>query len=154
MNMNSDDVFDDDSLAVMLGEAIEESAVVPGEAVRAAHLIFGMRTIDAEFELMTLLFDSSVEEISGLRADTSQSRLLTFQVADVTLEVELSDDGALGQLLPPQRGHITLSIAEGTFATADTDELGRFLLPRPGPGPIRFTCQAAAVQTVTDWIVI
>ena len=57
----------------------------------------------------------------------------------------------IGQLVPMQAGHITLSTADGPFAEVDADQTGSFRLPRPPSGPVRMVCRTETAQLATEW---
>jgi len=144
---------DDDELMAEITAAIEEVATVPPEAFVAARAAFRLRTVDQELELLTMLYDSSLEDEPLVRdASYISARNLTFQAGDLSLEVEMSGDSVIGQVVPPQLARIALVTVHGEFASADTDELGTFLLPRPAAGPVRLTCRTAVSSLLTDWI--
>lgn len=136
-------------------QALAEVAAVPAAAVDAARAAYQLRDLDNELELLTMLYDSSIEYGAGTRsAAFVTARYMTFQGKDISLEVEISADHILGQVVPPQ--HATVSILTRTQSSTPhrTDALGGFTLGKPAAGPIRITCQTSTGTLQTDWISI
>ena len=78
-----------------------------------------------------------------MRAEAAPVRALTFTSARLTIELEVSEDSLLGQVIPAQAGLIEIQGREGTVATVQADEVGCFLI-RPVPaGPFRLRCRTA-----------
>lgn len=146
---------DDELLAEL--QAAGRLDPAPDDAVAAVSAAFMWRTIDAE--LAELTYDSALhDEGLTLVRHTETSRFLTFQAADLTLELEASAVGErrrlIGQLVPPQGGVIEIRHRSGS-TTVEVDELGRFGVPDLAPGPISLRCRTADGATVsTDWVLV
>lgn len=133
---------------------------VPTDAVAAARSSLAWRTLDAE--LAELAYDSLFEDaaMSGLRSVEAPPRMITFESPALTVEVEAAPSGTgrrlIGQLVPPQRGHLEVRHAAGVV-TVEADELGRFSVDDLQPGPVSLHVRgegAEAVAVTTDWIVV
>ena len=141
---------DKDLLAALRGAVAAPAA--PSRLVDAAKASFAWRSVDEELELLSLVGDSAVTGAIGVRGEAgAELRLLDFHSDQLSLEVEISRGFVIGQLIPMQSGHITLSTADGTFAEADADDTGSFRLPRPESGPVRMVCRTATEQLATEW---
>jgi hypothetical protein len=159
-SVNSPKWNDDEELLQELRIALREEPVAD-DIVRAAREAFTWRLDDAEIELLTLTADDGLEVSLGpgagagagaqVRGGTDGPHTLIFHGAGVTVEMEIDETGIVGQLIPPQPGRVTLVTAEGPQETTQTDEVGCFSLPRPGPGPLRLDCQLADFRFVTEW---
>ncbi len=155
--MSRDWWSDDNQLLDALGEAIRSAADMPAELTDMGKAAYAWRGIDAE--LATLTYDSVSEEdhasLAASRAESASLRYLTFTSGDMTLELEVTADSLLGQLVPPQPGHVQASTADGEFARAVIDEVGAFTI-RPVPrGSFRLHCQTAAgVHVTTHWFTL
>jgi hypothetical protein len=142
---------DDDLLAALRGALTAEPAVSDRVSL-AAKASFAWRSVDQDLELLLLVEDSAQQRTAGVRsASGSDLRLLEFHSTELNLELEVSPGFVMGQLIPMQSGHITLSTAEGTFAETDADGTGSFRLPRPVSGPVRMVCQTDSAQLATEW---
>jgi hypothetical protein len=149
----SDRGLDDDGLLRAVGEVIDDRDPVPRRAVEVAGAAFELHGVDDE--LAELVADSLVDAGAGVRHDGragSDGRLLSFEGAGLTLDVELLADGAtvIGEVAPPARAVVEVRTAEGT-AVVETDDAGRFLA-RLGRGPCRFRVSSGGATVVTPWV--
>lgn len=148
---------DDAQLLAALGEALRSERSVPAEFIAMGKAAFAWRGIDAE--LATLTYDSAFEgaeaELAGVRSEPASLRYLTFTSGELTLEIELTDDALLGQLVPPGLGRMEVRTADGTVVTAVIDQGGGFTI-RPVPrGSFRLYCHAASRTSVlTNWLML
>jgi hypothetical protein len=137
------DIWDDDQLLAALREALEADEAVPPEFIEAGKNAYAWHNIDAE--LAQLTYDSIREPDAALslRAEAASIRALTFTSARLTIELEVSEDSVLGQVIPAQSGVIEIQGREGTTATTEADEVGCFLI-RPIPdSPFRLRFRTA-----------
>lgn len=142
------DETEQSALEARLRRAAELFDPVPPHLADAALAAYSFRTLDAE--LARLTFDSLVEGAGAVRGDGP--RLLTFTGDAVTVEVELTGDLLVGQLLPAGPAEIEVRSAARS-ATASADELGRFTASLPGRGPLRLHCRlASGPVVVTEWV--
>ena len=144
----------DDRLMDELKAAVSEAGQVPADVVAAARAAFIWRTVDEELEFLTLTFDSAEETALVRGAFGSGSRMLAFEAQGLNVEVEITGEHLVGQLLPPQLGHVRVSTPDGNVVDAAADEAGCFLLARPPAGPLRLGCETAQARFVTEWMPI
>jgi hypothetical protein len=130
---------------------------VPPEAVAAAKAAFLWRTIDEE--LAELTYDSVFDDqlLAGVRS-TAPTRFLTFESPNLTVDLEAEVVGErrrlIGQLAPPQRGHVEVRHGGGAV-TVEADDLGRFIADDVAPGPVSLRCRAQSGATVsTEWVLV
>ena len=148
---------DDNEVVERLREIIERLDPVPERLLAAALDSFTWRTVDSE--LAELVLDSMAEDQAALVRGREDVRLLSFQAAGLTIDIQVSSGGQgrriVGQLAPP--GPATVQIRQGSGVTdLDADELGRFRGPLRD-GPFSLKCNAGEERTrpvVTDWITI
>jgi hypothetical protein len=149
------DRWDDDALFAALREAVRARQAVPAEFVEAGKSAFAWHNIDAE--LAQLTYDSSRDTLyePSLRAEAAVVRALTFTSPHLTIELEVSEDSLLGQIIPAQRGTVRVQPANGTETTVAADEIGCFAI-RPIPSrPFRLYCQiAGGTDAQTGWITL
>ncbi|MDR2986053.1 MAG: hypothetical protein LBV34_14550 [Nocardiopsaceae bacterium] len=137
------DIWDDEQLLAALREALEADEAVPPEFIEVGKNAYAWHNIDAE--LAQLTYDSVREPDAALslRAEAASIRALTFTSAHLTIELEVSEDSVLGQVIPAQSGVIEIQGREGTNATTEADEVGCFLI-RPIPdSPFRLRFRTA-----------
>jgi hypothetical protein len=145
---------DDDELMLDLRAALRAPAV-DEQVLAAARAAFAWRTVDADLELIGLLYDSHLEDGSLVRESPTESpRTLAFHGDNLGVEIELNDGGIEGQLIPAQPGMVTLVTADGPYAAAAADPVGCFSFPPPPSGPIRLECSTEAGRFVTVWITV
>jgi hypothetical protein len=152
--MSSSAWADDDELLKDLRDALAEEAV-DASIIEAAQAVFTWRTVDAELEVLGL--DAEVAGAAPVRgAGPAAKSARTFRFSDerLSVELEIDEEGIVGQLSPPGAGEVTLMTADGPRAMTETDEVGGFALPPPPPGPMRLDCRLGTDHFVTEWISI
>jgi hypothetical protein len=136
---------DNDELFAALKEALREAEEVPPRLIEAGEAAFVWRSIDAE--LADLTYDSlalDAEPAAAMRAQDASLRALTYATADLTIEVEITTDAVLGQVLPPQPGSASIYLTSGAINETAVDEMGFFAI-RPVPAkPFRLRCVTRA----------
>ena len=152
VGMNSSQWSDDDLLRE-LGAALREEPV-DESVLRAAEAAFTWRTVDAELEIIALGTDSGLVGTGQVRGSPDSLRTLTFHGERMGAELEIDEDGLIGQLIPAGPGQVTLVTADGPRATTLTDEVGGFALPRPPSGPIRLECTLGGDHFITEWVTL
>ena len=148
---------DDDQLLAALGEALRSGTSVPAEFIAMGTAAFAWHGIDAE--LAALTHDPALEgaeaELSGVRCEPASLRHLRFASGELTLEIEVSDDALLGQLVPPGPGRVEARTADGTTATAVIDPGGGFTIRPVPPGSFRLHCHPAnGAGVLTNWLML
>jgi hypothetical protein len=161
MNMLADG-WDDDELLAALRQAVRERQAVPPEFVEAGQNAFAWRNFDAE--LAQLTYDSAEDAarepalragpVSG-RAERASVRAMTYTSAHLTIELEVTQDALLGQVVPAQPATIRVQPRSGAETSLEADEIGRFSVQPTPPGPFRLHCRTApGVDAVTGWITL
>jgi hypothetical protein len=150
----------DDRLLHDLGELIGRVDPVPPDVTLSARAALALRRFDAE--LAELLYDSALDPdaLAGVRSATV-SRLLTFEAAGVTVEVEVSPEGEgrrlVGQIVPPGEARLVIRQTSGERATS-ADALGRFAAEDLAPGPLSIRLEAEldgrTIVVETGWILV
>ena len=147
---------DDDSLLEDLGAALRGVAPASGAMVAAGDAAYAWRTVDAE--LAALSYDSQRDgELltrGGAVGAGIPTRSLVFEGRSLSVDIEITPETLLGQLLPPVLGQVVVITAEGEAGRAEVDDLGRFRLPPPPPGLIRLRCETPTGTLLTGWVQI
>ncbi len=141
---------DDDRLVEDLGAALRATPVPTEGVLAGGDAAYAWRTVDAE--LATLGYDSLLDQELLLRGRAAISRSLVFQGSTTSVDVELSDDTLVGQLVPPTAGEVVLLGIAGELGRTRADELGSFTLAAPARGPIRLLCETSSGRLVTEWL--
>ncbi|MBB5959316.1 hypothetical protein FHS29_005936 [Saccharothrix tamanrassetensis] len=144
----------DEVLLRELTEALAEARDLPPEFAEAGRAAYTWRTVDAELMLLTS-YDSILDTDLAARARAAlTARQLVFDAEGISVQVEVTEAGVAGQVLPTFPGRVVLLTANGPVEDTDLDELGCFLLGPPPPGPVRFRIETDNTTVVTDWVCV
>ena len=149
------DGWDDERLLTALGEAIKASQAVPSWFVETGKNAFAWHNIDAE--LAQLTYDSQREprEAAVMRSETAWIRSLTFTSRHLTVELEVTENSLLGQIIPPRPGALEIHTRAGEISTTEVDEIGCFAVDPIPDSPFRLRCHTAdGTDVLTGWITI
>lgn len=143
---------DDEGLLDDLAQAVRDTEPLARRIAEHAEAALSWRTIDEELLLASLTFDSSLEPAADTRADPADARVLVFTSTPLSMELEVSHDQVVGQVLPPAPGEILIETSNGAEYRVVADESGFFELPALPEGPVRLRCDTATGRVVTDWV--
>jgi hypothetical protein len=151
---------DDDELLAVVRAALADEAAVANEhpalpmVMESGRAVWSWRTIDEE--LAELAYDSADRPaLAGLRGGVVPPRQMTFALGDVRLELEISQDAVLGQVLPPRPVHVQVEVPGGPGRELDSDGQGRFVVEPALSGPVRLRCSMPdAAPVVTGWVLL
>jgi hypothetical protein len=143
---------DDNQLLEDLAEAVRAVARQSKTAATHGRAALSWRTIDEDLKLAGLSFDSLLEPAGTTRNDTAGARTLVFAAEPMSVELEVSADGVVGQIIPPGVGEIRIESADGDVLQATANELGYFLIPVRPAGQVRLTCETPRSRFVTEWV--
>jgi hypothetical protein len=141
---------EDQRLVQELRAAVNRVGVPTARMIAAAQAAYSWRTVDAE--LAALTHDSLTDESTLVRGGSAMPRTLAFESARVAVELEQTEDGLVGQLVPPATGEVTLLGPDGELESASVDELGCFSFDRAPHGPVRLRCRTSSGVMITEWI--
>ncbi|MFD0318604.1 hypothetical protein [Streptomyces flavalbus] len=156
MNRDDDHGFDDEEFgAGLLEEELRRAAAildpVPPELRRTAVEAFTLHDLDAR--LAELTFDSLIDAIP-VRGVTDPPRMLTFRTGELTVDVEVTSEGLMGQVLPPQP--VRIEVLGGARVAAPpaltADDMGRFTSDTPPAGPFALRLRTGGDVVVTEWL--
>ena len=144
MTDGRDEELADEELLAELRDAISARRAVPPEFVEAAKNAFMWRNIDAELAQLTYDSTHGSELAAATRSEAATIRALTFTSSRLTIEVEVTDDSVLGQIVPAQLATIEVQAQSGPRSVITTDEIGCFSIQPIPAGPFRLRCQTGA----------
>ncbi|MFF9087688.1 hypothetical protein ACF1BE_14930 [Streptomyces sp. NPDC014991] len=152
--MPRDAVPDQDVYAdLLLEEELRQAAAVldpvPAELLQSALDAYTLHDLDAR--LAELTFDSLVDALP-VRGVMDAPRMLTFRAGEVTVDVEVTADGLIGQVLPPQPARIEVLGDPRAPRPVTADTLGRFASDTPPAGPFALRLRTGAEVIVTEWL--
>lgn len=149
-------VWEDDDLIATLQEALRARQAVPAEFVAAGKSAFAWRNIDAELARLTYDSVRDLELAASVRAEQATIRALTFTSARLTIELEVTSDAVVGQIVPAQPATIIVQPgAAGTQTEVRADEIGCFTIHPIPPGAFRLQCRTeTGTEVITGWFTI
>jgi hypothetical protein len=106
----------------------------------------------AGWEPAPLTFDSSLEHVRGLRAESGHARVVIFTGTALSVELELMADRVVGQIVPPGPGEVVVETPDGGSFRIEADDMGFFDFAGMPRGQIRLRCETPAGRLVTDWV--
>lgn len=147
---------DDDALVQELRAAVASSEAVSERSRDAARAAFTWRNVDRELEeLLTLSHDSSlVEDVLVRGSASTETRALAFEGAGFGLEVELTGDALVGQVVPGRTCRVVVRSVAGAAAAVEVDEDGFFTLADVPQGTVRFEVTIEDAGYATEWVLL
>ena len=146
------ETWDDDALLASLRQALDERREVPPELIESGQAAFSWYSVDAELAELVRDFQAGREPEPGLRAETAGLCALTFRSPHLTVELEVTADALVGQVIPIQPATVTVQPGQGPEATVDGDELGCFAIEPAPAGMVRLHLATEdGTQAVTGW---
>ena len=149
------DGWDDERLLAALSEAMKARQAVPSWFVETGKNAFAWHNIDAELAQLTYDSRENQRELAVVRSETASVRALTFTSAHLTMELEVTEDSVLGQIIPPQPGTLEVHTRAGEITTTEMDEIGCFAIDPIPESPFRLRCRTAdGADVLTGWITL
>lgn len=147
--------WDDDQLLAALRTAVRAREAVPADWIEMARAAYAWRTIDTELAELTRDSAAGVGASAPVRSEAAGIRSLTFSSAHLTIELEVTDEGLFGQILPPREGTIDVQTQAGPAGTARVDVTGCFLVEPIPAGRFRLRCQTTdSMEAATAWVTL
>jgi|SRR5215469_12497857 len=152
--------WDDERLLGALREASRARHDVPPWFTQAGQSAYAWHDIDAQ--LAQLSYDSShdldlegVVRSASTRSERATIHALTFTSARLSIELEVSTDSLIGQIIPPRRGTIEQQASDGETITAPIDDIGCFYIQPVPAGSFRLRCRTEdGIDVVTNWFTV
>jgi hypothetical protein len=154
------DDWDDEQLLAALRESVRARLAVPPWFTQTARNSYAWHDIDAE--LAQLTYDSShdqdLEAITrsvSTRSEPASIRALTFTSAQLAIELEVTADSLIGQIVPPRPGILEYECTGGEIAVVPIDEIGCFCIQPVPDDTFRLRCRTEdGVDVVTNWFTL
>jgi hypothetical protein len=143
---------DDYELLAALHDAMKAREAVPASFVETGKNAYAWHNVDAELAQLTYDSESDQRVPAMTRSETASIRALTFTSARLSIELEVSEDSLLGQVIPAQAGTLEIQTMAGTSTTA-VDEIGIFAVEPIPRESFRLRCRTPdGVDVMTGWI--
>src|SRR5260370_29694043 len=147
--------WDDERLLGALREAIRERQAVPSWFIETGKNAYAWHNIDAELAQLTYDSRDDRREVAVVRSETASIRALTFTSAQLSMELEVTEDCLLGQIIPPRHGTIEAQTRTGAVTTIPVDEIGCFAVDPIPASPFLLHCRTAdGADVLTGWITL
>ncbi|MER6031234.1 hypothetical protein [Streptomyces sp. NPDC001851] len=147
------DAADEELADSLLEEELRQAAAVldpvPDALRQLALDAYALHDLDAK--LAELTFDSLADALP-VRGVTDAPRMLTFQAGEVTVDVEVTGDGLIGQVLPPRSARIEVLGGPQTARPVAVDTWGRFSSGTAPSGPFALRLRTGGEVIVTEWL--
>jgi hypothetical protein len=139
---------DDDLLLRALGDAMRDEPLVTPEILAAAKSVYTWRTVDSEMAQLSYdsRDDNEKESLALVRADHAALRMLTFEARGLVVELGVSADAVVGQLVPPGADHIEFQQGDEEATRLAVDHLGCFALVPIPRGAFTLICQTSTTR--------
>jgi hypothetical protein len=144
-----DEEFDAELLEEELRQAAAVLDPVPAQLQQIAVDAYALHDLDARVAELT--FDSLVDALP-VRGAGDVPRMLTFRAGEVTVDVEVTAQGLMGQVLPPQPARIEVLGGPRPGSPLTADDLGRFTGDAPPSGPFALRLRTGGDVVVTEWL--
>ena len=115
----------------------------------AGEAAFSWGSLDVE--LAELSEESAAAESAMVRGAPTEPRTLEFHGTQLSVELEKTEAGLVGQLVPPTPGQVTLLGPGGELGQATADELGCFTLDHLSSELVRVRCETPSGALITQW---
>jgi hypothetical protein len=148
------DDLGDEKLLAALSEALKARQAVPSWFVETGKSAYAWHNIDAE--LAQLTYDSSHDTVGAAvtRSEAASIRSLTFTSPHLSLELEVTGNSLLGQVIPPRAGTLEAHTKAGV-TTSPVDEIGCFAVDPIPASPFRLRYRTTdGVDVLTGWITL
>jgi hypothetical protein len=154
------DDWEDERLLTALHESVRARLDVPAWFTQTARNAYTWHGIDAE--LARLTYDSSHDEdleaalrSVSIRSEPASIRALTFTSARLSIELEVTADALIGQIIPPRQGTLEQEERDGETVTIPVDEIGCCCIQPVPCGSFRLRCRTEdGVDVVTNWFAL
>ncbi|WP_371273004.1 hypothetical protein [Streptomyces sp. MUSC 14] len=151
--LSDEDAGDAEFAMALLEEELRQAAAVldpvPDALRQLALDAYALHDLDAKIAELT--FDSLVDALP-VRGVTDPPRMLTFRSGEVTVDVEVTEGGLIGQVMPAGSARIEVLGGPQTARPVMVDTLGRFTSDTPPAGPFALRLRTGADVIVTEWL--
>jgi hypothetical protein len=147
------DGWDDEQLLAALREAIRARQVVPSWFIETAKNAYAWHNIDAELAQLTYDSSTDAERLAAVRSETASIRALTFTSGGLSIELEVTENCLLGQIIPPRGGTLEVHDKSGGTTNNPIDEIGCFSVEPIPASPFRLRFRTTdGIDVATGWI--
>lgn len=148
-------LWDDEEIVLALRDAVRARQEVPAEFVTAGKSAFAWHNIDAELAQLTYDSQRDLADAAAVRTEAASIRALTFTSARLTIELEVTQDALVGQIVPAQTAIVKIRFRSGGETDVSADDIGCFTIEPIPIEQFRLECRTAdGVQALTGWVAL
>ncbi|MGV1008373.1 MAG: hypothetical protein ACOYBY_07165 [Dermatophilaceae bacterium] len=140
--------WNDEHLLAKLAAALAPPDVPPG-VLDAAKAVYTWRTVDSELAELTYDSADATETFLGVRGTTASLRTLTYVAGEVALEIDITKEALVGQVMPPGSGQLLVLACDGECRTVLVEDAGNFRVHPIPRCPFRLSFLTAAGSRLT-----
>jgi hypothetical protein len=145
--------WDDEQLLAALGDAMRARQAVPSWFIATGKSAYAWHNIDAELAQLTYDSNTDTQRLAVVRSEHASIRALTFTTGGLSIELEVTEDCLLGQVIPPRGGTLEVHDKAGAITTTPIDEIGCFVVDPIPASPFRLRFRTAdGTDVVTGWV--
>jgi hypothetical protein len=145
---------DDEQLLAALGDALRARQEVPEWFVETGKNAYAWHNIDAELAQLTYDSLADREQAAAVRSEAASIRALTFTSARLSIELEVTENSLVGQIIPPRAGTLEVHTTVGV-TSSPVDEIGCFAVTPIPTSPFRLRCRTEdGADVLTGWITL
>jgi hypothetical protein len=149
----SDD-WDDEQILGSLCDALKARRAVPPWFVETGKNAYAWHNIDAELARLTYDSSDDRDRAAIARSEAASIRALTFSSAHLSIELDVTQDRLVGQIIPPRAGTLETHTTTGV-TTSPVDEIGWFVVEPKPASPFRLRFRATdGTDVLTSWITL
>ena len=147
--------WDDEQLLAALRAALRAREAIPAGWIEMARTTYAWHNIDTELAELTCDSRTSLGSIAPVRSETAVIRSLAFSSDHLTIELEVTDEGLFGQIIPPREGTIEIQAKAGAAGRARVDVTGCFCVDPIPAGLLRLRCRTTdSIDAATVWFTL
>jgi hypothetical protein len=148
-------LWDDEDILLALRDAVRARQEVPADFVTAGQSAFAWHNIDAELAQLTYDSQRDLADAAAVRTEAASIRALTFTSARLTIELEVTQDALVGQIVPAQTAVVKVRFRSGGETDVTADEIGCFTIEPIPIEQFRLECRTAdGIQALTGWVAL
>jgi hypothetical protein len=148
-------LWDDEDILLALRDAVRARQEVPADFVTAGKSAFAWHNIDAELAQLTYDSQRDLADAAAVRTEAASIRALTFTSARLTIELEVTQDALVGQIVPAQTAVVKIRFRSGGETDVTADEIGCFTIEPIPIEQFRLECRTAdGIQALTGWVAL
>lgn len=145
--------WDDEQLLAALRESLQARQAIPSWFIATGKSAYAWHNIDAELAQLTYDSSTDTQRRAVVRSEHASIRAMTFTTGGLSIELEVSEDCLVGQVIPPAGGTLEIHDKAGVITGTPIDEMGGFVVEPIPASPFRLRFRTTdGTDVVTGWV--